>query len=73
MMEPLKERLRELGVPSDDIWTPFRSEALMYFRDPSGNLFELYCHEGYKKANSVPVGASASLQAAQRVNGLRLD
>ena len=56
MMEPLKQRLKQFGVPSDDIWTRFRSEALMYFRDPSGNLFELYCHEGYAKAGSIPVG-----------------
>lgn len=55
-MEALRERLQSFGVPCDHIWTRFRSEALMYFRDPSGNLFELYCHEGYGKAQSADLG-----------------
>ncbi len=55
-MEALRERLLSFGVPCDRIWTRFRSEALMYFRDPSGNLFELYCHEGYPKTDSASVG-----------------
>ena len=29
----------------------------MYFRDPSGNLFELYCPKGFKDADKVPRGA----------------
>lgn len=56
MMEPLKQRLEELGVPCEQIWTRFKKEGLMYFRDPSGNLFELICEEGYPKANTAPVG-----------------
>lgn len=55
-MDALRERLRQFGVPCDQIWTRFRNEALMYFRDPSGNLFELYCHEGYADAKTVDVG-----------------
>lgn len=58
MMEPLRERLQALGVPTQEIWTRFRIEALMYFRDPSGNLFEAYCSEGYPKVNSIPVGGT---------------
>jgi len=42
-MWPLKERLESHGVPTHDIWTRDGSTGLMYFRDPSGNLFELYC------------------------------
>ena len=36
---------------------PYRRDqtALMYFRDPSGNLFELYCDGGYKKIESLPL------------------
>lgn len=56
MVEPMKQRLGELGVPCDQIWTRFGKEALMYFRDPSGNLFELICEEGYAKAAELPVG-----------------
>ena len=41
--EPLKARLDAHGVPTHPIWTRNGYTALMYFRDPSGNLFELYC------------------------------
>jgi catechol 2,3-dioxygenase-like lactoylglutathione lyase family enzyme len=36
--------------------SPYRRDktALMYFRDPSGNLFELYCDRGYKGIDSLP-------------------
>ena len=40
---PLKERLEAHGVPTHAIWTRNGHTGLMYFRDPSGNLFELYC------------------------------
>ncbi|GAA1397278.1 hypothetical protein GCM10009613_49710 [Pseudonocardia kongjuensis] len=55
-MDALRDRLTEFGVPCDQVWTRFRSEALMYFRDPSGNLFELYCHEGYSDVGSIDLG-----------------
>jgi extradiol dioxygenase family protein len=42
-MWPLKERLEAHGVPTHPIWTRNGYTGLMYFRDPSGNLFELYC------------------------------
>ena len=40
------------GVPH----YPYRRDptALVYFRDPSGNLFELYCDSGYEKIASLP-------------------
>ncbi len=42
-MRVLKKRLDDAGVKTHPFWTRNRMEALMYFRDPSGNLFELYC------------------------------
>lgn len=42
-MRGLKARLDEAGVKTHALWTRNRQEALMYFRDPTGNLFELYC------------------------------
>jgi catechol 2,3-dioxygenase-like lactoylglutathione lyase family enzyme len=39
----LKRRLDESGVKTHPLWTRKHGEALMYFRDPTGNLFELYC------------------------------
>ena len=40
---PLKERLEAHGVPTHPIWTRNGPTGLLYFRDPSGNLYELYC------------------------------
>jgi catechol 2,3-dioxygenase-like lactoylglutathione lyase family enzyme len=56
---PVKERLEAYGVPTHAIWTRNRVEALMYFRDPSGNLFELYCKQGFPDVMTIPRGASA--------------
>ncbi len=42
-MRVLKKRLDDSGVKTHPFWTRDRITALMYFRDPSGNLFELYC------------------------------
>lgn len=58
-IKPLKHRLESFGVPTHSIWTRNRKEALMYFRDPSGNLFELYCEQGFSGVNSIPLGVSA--------------
>lgn len=48
----LKRRLTGCGVPH----YPYRRDetALVYFRDPSGNLFELYCDTGYADISSLP-------------------
>ncbi len=56
---PMKERLERDGVPTTQIWTRDGVRTLMYFRDPSGNLFELYCPKGFKDADKVPRGAGA--------------
>ena len=56
---PVKERLGAYGVPTHAIWTRNRVEALMYFRDPSGNLFELYCTKGFRDVMTIPQGSSA--------------
>lgn len=46
--------LDNFGVPN----YPWRRDdtALMYFRDPSGNLLELYCDTGYEGISSLPLG-----------------
>jgi catechol 2,3-dioxygenase-like lactoylglutathione lyase family enzyme len=53
-MQPMKERLEAFGIPTHTIWTRHGVEALMYFRDPSGNLFEMYCTKGYAGAPTAP-------------------
>jgi catechol 2,3-dioxygenase-like lactoylglutathione lyase family enzyme len=48
----MKSWLKNHGVPN----YPYRRDktALIYFRDPSGNLFELYCDSGYENIDSLP-------------------
>lgn len=53
-MQPMKERLESFGIPTHSIWTRHGVEALMYFRDPSGNLFEMYCTRGFPGAADAP-------------------
>jgi len=51
---PMKERLESYGVPTNQLWTRDGVKVLMYFRDPSGNLFEIYCQKGFKDAATLP-------------------
>jgi catechol 2,3-dioxygenase-like lactoylglutathione lyase family enzyme len=44
---PMKERLASYGVPASHIWSRDGGDARLYFRDPSGNLWELLCESGY--------------------------
>jgi catechol 2,3-dioxygenase-like lactoylglutathione lyase family enzyme len=50
--EQMKNWLDRFGVPN----YPYRrgETALIYFRDPSGNLFELYCDKGYEGIAALP-------------------
>src|SRR5713226_4751472 len=52
---PMKEWLDSYGVPTHP-WTRDYKTALLYFRDPSGNLFEIYCDKGYDGIKSLPLG-----------------
>jgi len=51
--ELMKNWLDGYGVPN----YPYRrgDTGLIYFRDPSGNLFELYCDAGYEGLLSLPL------------------
>jgi catechol 2,3-dioxygenase-like lactoylglutathione lyase family enzyme len=57
---PMKEQLERHGVPTHDIWTRRGEEGLMYFKDPSGNLLELYC-TAFPAARDLPRATSTSL------------
>jgi len=70
---PVRERLEAYGIPTHAIWTRNRVEALMYFRDPSGNLFELYCKQGFKDVMTIPQGASAGGDYAVDLEALNYD
>lgn len=55
-MLQMKDWLASCGIPSTICWTRMGVEALMFFRDPSGNLIELYCEKGFKGADKLPRG-----------------
>lgn len=40
---PMKKWLEDHGVKTHEPWTRHHVEGLMYFKDPSGNLIEIYC------------------------------
>jgi catechol 2,3-dioxygenase-like lactoylglutathione lyase family enzyme len=55
---PMKALLNECGVKTHEIWTRLNIEGLMYFKDPSGNLLEIFCvkYEG-EKQRTKPLSA----------------
>jgi hypothetical protein len=62
---PLKMRLESFGIPTHDVCTHNGSDAWMYFRDPSGNLFELYCERGFTgPIRGVQAGADSTVDVA---------
>jgi catechol 2,3-dioxygenase-like lactoylglutathione lyase family enzyme len=55
-LRTLKARLEGAGVKTHPVWTRNKVEALMYFRDPSGNLFEFFCWQ-YDQVAGVELDA----------------
>jgi len=53
---PMLAWLRHNGVTTSEPWTRDGVKGLLYFRDPSGNLFEMYCPK-IKEAASFARGA----------------
>jgi catechol 2,3-dioxygenase-like lactoylglutathione lyase family enzyme len=53
---PLIDWLRCNGVVTPGPWTRDGKKGLMYFRDPSGNLFEIYCGKDIPQAAHFPRG-----------------
>lgn len=50
---PMKRWLEAHGVKTHDVWTRRGEEGLMYFKDPTGNLLEMYC-ERFDGASELP-------------------
>jgi catechol 2,3-dioxygenase-like lactoylglutathione lyase family enzyme len=46
-LEPLRERLQSYEVPTSDVFTKNGTDAAVYYRDPAGNLWKLYCPTGF--------------------------
>lgn len=55
-LQPMKDWLGRCGIPTSNFWTRHGVETLMFFRDPSGNVIELYCKEGFEGAADLPKG-----------------
>lgn len=51
-----KEWLTACDIPTSNFWTRKGIETLMFFRDPSGNVIELFCESGYQGAADLPRG-----------------
>ncbi len=67
----MKEWLAACGVPTSNFWTRRGIEALMFFRDPSGNVIELYCEQGFKGAATLPKGPPRGHGTAVDIEALR--
>lgn len=68
----ISSRLQEAGVKTHPLWTRKHREALMYFRDPSGNLFELYC-PNYDKEEDLVVAAGRGGDFVPPIRDLKYD
>ena len=69
----IKARLARCGIPSSNYWTRNGVEALMFFRDPSGNLIELFCSEGFAGAADLPKGPPRGHGVAVDIDVLRYE
>lgn len=67
----MKAWLARCGIPSSNFWTRSGVEALMFFRDPSGNMIELYCEKGFKGADKLPRGPARGHGTAVDIEKLR--
>jgi catechol 2,3-dioxygenase-like lactoylglutathione lyase family enzyme len=72
-MAHAKAWLTQCEIPTTNYWTRSGEEALMFFRDPSGNLIELYCEKGFPGAADFPHGPAAGHGIAVDVDAIRYD
>jgi len=59
--------LRQNGVTTSEPWTRDGVKGLLYFRDPAGNLFEMYCrklNDAATFARGIKQGGSYTLDIA---------
>ena len=67
----MKQWLSACGVPTSDFWTRTGGETLMFFRDPSGNVIELFCDSGYDGAAELPRGPARGHGTTIDIDALR--
>ena len=56
-LAPFKSRLESYGIPTSDVCTRNGRDACVDFCDPAGNLFELYCEDGFSGPTRPTVSA----------------
>ena len=66
----MKAWLGRCDVPSSNLWTRNGVETLMFFRDPTGNVIELFCPEGYDGADDLPRGPARGHGVAIDIDAL---
>jgi catechol 2,3-dioxygenase-like lactoylglutathione lyase family enzyme len=72
-MAGMKDYLAAHGVPSSNYWTRQGVETLMFFRDPSGNVLELFCKSGFPGADKLPKGPPRGHGTAVDIEKLAYD
>ena len=69
----MKAWLTQCGIPTSNFWTREGVETLMFFRDPSGNMIELFCLGGYQGADKLPRGPARGHGTAVNIDALRYE
>lgn len=69
----MKDWLTACGIPTSKFWTRQGVEALMFFRDPSDNVIELFCSEGYEGAADLPRGPARGHGTTVDIDALSYD
>jgi catechol 2,3-dioxygenase-like lactoylglutathione lyase family enzyme len=69
----MREWLGRCGIPTSNLWTRQGVETLMFFRDPSGNVIELFCLEGYPGAKDLTKGPPRGHGTAVDIDKLYYD
>jgi len=69
----MKAWLTACGIPSSNLWTRRGVEALMFFRDPSGNMIELFCTDPFPGADNLPRSGPAAGGKAVNLDSFRYD
>jgi catechol 2,3-dioxygenase-like lactoylglutathione lyase family enzyme len=72
-LQQMKAWLDQNNVPTTNMWTRSGKEALMFCRDPSGNLIEFYCNGPYPGADKFPRGPARGHGTAVDIQKIRYE
>ncbi|WP_027531704.1 VOC family protein [Bradyrhizobium sp. WSM3983] len=72
-VQPWRQWLSQWDIPITKMWTRLGKEALMFLRDPSGNVIEMFCREGFEGAESLARGTARGGGIAVDLDTLRYD